>query len=126
MDRGVHKTILCLRESVRALILPRVQFNDTANQKQQKKPGKVWKMAKSRKNTSQEPAANEINPNAIYTTADLCRIFGVKRTTIVRWRAERGLPLGGAPKGHITGRAILDWVENGKGCTAVQPATAAS
>lgn len=55
--------------------------------------------------------AKPIEPTAIYFTKDLMDIFGVVRATIVRWRKRDGLPLTGAPRGFITGKSLLEWVE---------------
>lgn len=73
-------------------------------------------MGKLKQNTSGCAEPPIIHPNGIYTIADLIQIFGVGRTAIVKWKKEKNLPLTGAPRGTITGRALLEWVENrGKG-----------
>ena len=89
-----------------------MQFNDTANAKQDKTNRSVREMAKT---TAKDAGCNDgavINPHKLYTTADLATLLGVSRRTIVRYRTERGLPVSREPRGTITGRTLLKWLES--------------
>lgn len=75
----------------------------------------MGKLRKSLNDCAEPPI---IHPTGIYTIVDLAQIFGVGRTAIVRWRKEKSLPLTGAPRGTITGRALLEWIESRGKATA--------
>lgn len=56
--------------------------------------------------------ARPIDPTAIYFTKDVMEILDCARSTILRWKKYGGLPITGTPRGFITGRLLLEWIEN--------------
>lgn len=89
-----------------------MQVNDTPTTKKDKTDDAVTKMEKTASKDAGYDDEMVINPNKLYTVADIASLLGVSRRTIIRYRTEKGLPSSPGPRGTTAGRTLLKWLES--------------
>lgn len=63
-------------------------------------------------NNGHKMIKTKIDPDAVYTRKNVAAILERRQETFSRWAKRHGLKFSQRRGGYITGRALLDWIDN--------------